>query len=624
MNKKLGILLIAGVAIASSCGGGDSEGRTRNAVIERDVECFATEQDKTDTMNAMSERRAALAAAEGDVDKFNIEWKRLNDRVSQAWNNQVAHPEWNIRGTGELTVKGRQEIINLGLEYNAALNEYNALYEVHTGRQSLNEALAYYDTKYSKVNSTNVCEPSTTLDISTTVDTPTTMDTPTTLDIPTTVDTPTTMDTPTTVDTSPVNVFVANYDCPAPIITGPTSVVISSVEKTRFEFSSCEGAVLEIRVASPSPLPKFTVIDNTMVTIFTEPGVHTVGARFTKNDVAVSRFGIITVQVDAPSTEVPCKGKAPLIKVSEDFNKVTFTSTCEGTSTIAYELNLRISSVSSIGLRAGRAESGQPVDINVPEQFGRGAYEIRAAHHVAVFEGGYRSYGDWATDRFVVNSGGSESFGDNDQTVTDMPVPALQPSDSSPSDSMSSPSSTTDDSTTTSTVDSSSPVSGSPMVEAVAVPQSVESVKCDEKCITAVTEKSGIAESEVKSLEVSVFEGLWVPLQVNSDILLTGQVTNLAVRVTPKSGDAVVLRTTIHKGSVAQTPLQNTAVTSLSQVVYVDSSNPEGAYTLSEAESTSFLVANWWKLLLILILLLFLFFQLRKRSAVKVANADTR
>ena len=599
MNKKLGILLIAGVAIASSCGGGDSEGRTRNAVIERDVECFATEQDKTDTMNAMSERRAALAAAEGDVDKFNIEWKRLNDRVSQAWNNQVAHPEWNIRGTGELTVKGRQEIINLGLEYNAALNEYNALYEVHTGRQSLNEALAYYDTKYSKVNSTNVCEPSTTLDISTTVD------------------------TPTTVDTSPVNVFVANYDCPAPIVTGPTSVVIGSVEKTRFEFSSCEGAVLEIRVASPSPLPKFTVIVNTMVTIFTEPGVHTVGARFTKNDVAVSRFGIITVQVDAPSTEVPCKGKAPLIKVSEDFNKVTFTSTCEGTSTIAYELNLRISSVSSIGLRAGRAESGQPVDINVPEQFGRGAYEIRA-EHLAVFEGGYRSYGDSATDRFVVNSNGSESFGDNDQTVTDMPVPALQPSDSSPSDSMSSPSSTTDDSTTTSTVDSSSPVSGSPMVEAVAVPQSVESVKCDEKCITAVTEKSGIAESEVKSLEVSVFEGLWVPLQVNSDILLTGQVTNLAVRVTPKSGDAVVLRTTIHKGSVAQTPLQNTAVTSLSQVVYVDSSNPEGAYTLSEAESTSFLVANWWKLLLILILLLFLFFQLRKRSAVKVANADTR
>ncbi len=432
------------------------------------------------------------------------------------------------------------------------------------------------------------------------------------------------MDTPTTVDTSPVNVFVANYDCPAPIVTGPTSVVIGSVEKTRFEFSSCEGAVLEIRVSSPLFLPEFTVIDNAMVISFTEPGLHTVGARFTKNDVAVSPFGTVTVQVDAPSTEVPCKGKAPLIKVSEDFNKVTFTSTCEGTSTIAYELNLRNSSVSSIGLRASQAESGQPVDINVPEQFGRGAYEIRAAHHVAVFEGGYRSYGDWATDRFVVNSGGSESFGDNDQTVTDMPVPALQPSDSSPSDSMSSPSSTTDDSTTTSTVDSSSPVSGSPMVEAVAVPQSVESVKCDEKCITAVTEKSGIAESEVKSLEVSVFEGLWVPLQVNSDILLTGQVTNLAVRVTPKSGDAVVLRTTIHKGSVAQTPLQNTAVTSLSQVVYVDSSNPEGAYTLSEAESTSFLVANWWKLLLILILLLFLFFQLRKRSAVKVANADTR
>jgi len=117
-------------------------------------------------------------------------------------------------------------------------------------------------------------------------------------------------------------------------------------------------------------------------------------------------------------------------------------------------------------------------------------------------------------------------------------------------------------------------------------------------------EKSGIAESEVKSLEVSVFEGLWVPLQANSDIPLTGQVTDLAVRVTPKSGDAVVLRTTIHKGSITQTPLQKTEVTSLSQVVYVDSSNSEGAYTLSEAESTSFLGSMWWILLLILVLLI--------------------
>jgi len=208
--------------------------------------------------------------------------------------------------------------------------------------------------------------------------------------------------------------------------------------------------------------------------------------------------------------------------------------------------------------------------------------------------------------------------------VTNLPIPALQPSDSMPSDSMSSPSSTTDGSTTTSATDTSSPTSGSSLIEAVAVPQSVESVKCDAKCIAAVTEKSGIAESEVKSLEVSVFEGLWVPLQVNIDIPLTGQVTDLAVRVTPKSGDAVVLRTTIHKGSIAQTPLQKTEVTSLSQVLYVDSSNPEGAYTLSEAESTSFVVENWWKILLVLILMLLFFFQLRKRSAVDMADVDTR
>ena len=605
MNKKIGALFVAVGVIASACGG-SSESRTRNAVIERDVACFATEQDKTDTENAMLQRKSEFEGR--DQRQMMDQFALVQQRVSEVYNRQLAHPEWDTRLSGTLSDQGRKELEELSADYSAILEEYEALRQA-IWMTDIEDGPAYFETKYQRAVATPVCEvandaatdelnsdESTTSSVSDQVITNDPSESPATESSNETTET-------TNSAIGDINVAAGQMICPKPVLQSHGAVRTLVNKMNSFNVSKCKSYETEIYVQIVGGSATFDDIATSVSAtkdewgvMFAKPGTYEVNLRFMHRGIPVSRLSNgITFKVGDTAAVDPCAGTTPQIDLSEDYTQITAKSNCTQSDRIDIMIYGRAGTSVTELHYSMQFGDGETHDSLFGMMLPAGEYRLRAHQLVAIEnEWGY-SGGDPATVDFEWPITANQATAPDNPIVSIMPVGFFERADDP--------------------VDNSSPSDTPAAPTAFAVPETVEAMKCDDACMTGLAKQAEIPAGDVKTIEASVFDGTWFPLVANSDIPLTGSVTKLAVRVTPKSGESVVVATSIHKGSVSETEEAGTD-NEATAVVYADSANPGSTFTVGASQEGSFLSTNWWWIVLLIVLALaVLAYGARKRAA---------
>lgn len=599
-RSRLVSALVACAVVLAACGGGESTRTRNNALVN--ANCHASPIAKQQAIESVSQQIASTEEeiADGDLLQANYEflaaeavrtfaeydaYSKSIDRVAATKEQQdMVRKLWDtykmFLSDSSKALKSLEKVKDAK---NRLIGLKNALSQLEKKPLCGGDEGASPDTSSSVDDMTTTSTATEQPTTSVATDEPTTsiaeVETSTTnaaTDAPTTsVETSTTMlDTTTTENTTPVQSTAAAdiSTSTAPSGDGEPQVTLTADEPEASVLERCgapmpeEGLNFSARVgeAIVMTIPRCPLlesvgtiavwIDRSLIESIVLVGVKKAVVTFRSQtelstqlvmrflDPAVGRFGSSSTANLTFTNNDPCAGKTPDAEWDAALKGGSFTatSTCEAATSLRYSV-LRKSEDASVEVGKGYLASGV-VYSDLINRFGAGTYEVSLTHAVLT-DGTATLVGDTKVLEIEYKPEPTESTtststpGSDTPLVTEiaeapevvrLPISAFTPLVSEPVEN---------------------PRAADPRVPVAAIPAEAVVMTCDQACIDQVLALVGVTEGVV---EVSIGAGAWREVSASSLLSLPGGATNVRVRVTPTSGDPVVMSAVMTRESTGE------------------------------------------------------------------------
>lgn len=543
-RSRTSAAVIAGALVLAACSGG-GESRTRNAALDANSDCFATQAAKDAALGSLEDRIREAQAAAAEYDRLSAEAKELGDRAAALYTAMMS------TAVGQ---RGNSETDEEWAEYLAAQEVWDkALQESKQADAKAYEAkeraatLSLREDEVVSVNATPVCaggEESAAPDTSD----------PTQTSAPTeSTDTSVAPDDTASADDGGTSASSAT--CTAYPEQG-TDLVVAVGEGIDLSFVLCDGAD-GLRVSGPKGVNKTLGFKRSMPNKFTLVGKIAGTTRVSVRQVNRSTTPVtvlsdavrINVTVVEPQPDDACNGKRPEMAWYDDDDRLVGIATCEPIDHIRVSVLKGEPGQPLPQVYFGRLTSNVPVN-NAVSYFGPGTYVVSMAH-VRIVDGVEQIVGEAGNMTVVIpDTSPSEPDGapdDSESTGTSEPgvvsnggvindrlpdgvvsVPAFAMTPVSPD---APPSAASDVST----------------VPVVAVASGTTTLVCGATCLAAVGERAGVEDGTV---EIAVGDAPWSTVTATSAFALPAGVASVKVRVTPAEGEAREFEVAVVRESV--------------------------------------------------------------------------
>lgn len=546
-TKMMG-LAMAGAMTLAACGGGDSDSRTRNAAAADD--CYVSSAVKDGEILAAQTRRDEAARARADLARLLEESSEAGRLATAKWAEFSALPAV-VRGNTE-TDEELADLDRIGAEHEVLLKAARAANRRYADASALASTVGLIDAELAEIEATPLCgdgaaspDTSTSTDSSTANTSATDTDSPETTSSETTspeTTTPapetTTVAPESTSTTEPASVETASAPCVGTPVEG-TNVVATVDEPFDLSFVLCKAANGMSLSGPADSVRAFRILG-------TNRNENTVSYRFSVNatgsfrmrarqvnragsETFVSDFAEILVNVNerAPSDE--CTDKAPDVVWNAETNEFRANATCFPVDALRISVLKGVPGTSRPEVVTGAVPPGVRLRdfLSSFSSFGPGQYQVNVIHarfgptelqlvglqSTTAIEIPEPS----VTDQTDASSPGTVTNGEIDvpsvrDGVVNVPTAVL--------------------------TDVESASDGNIPTSVVAVPEGTTTITCDATCLASIAERAGV---DASSVEISVGDAPWSALTAASAVALPGGASTVRVRVTPTSGDAVVL-----------------------------------------------------------------------------------
>ena len=160
------------------------------------------------------------------------------------------------------------------------------------------------------------------------------------------------------------------------------------------------------------------------------------------------------------------------------------------------------------------------------------------------------------------------------------------------------------------------PMAVDPRVPVIAIPSDAAVVTCDAQCVENAISLAGLTDGTV---EMSIGDGSWQPMPAGSSFAAPSGASNIRIRVTPESGDPVVMSAVMTRDPInaasAASPVKTTADLEISSDTEAPS-NGSG----SAADGPGF---PWWIIVLVLIIVVIAVAVMRRRTTTGDTSEDS-
>ena len=287
----------------------------------------------------------------------------------------------------------------------------------------------------------------------------------------------------------------------------------------------------------------------------------------------------------------PCEGKQPDASWDADKDGGTFvgTSTCESSEYLRF-LVIKKTDDGATELCRGFLTSGTDY-ADLINRFGAGTYDVLLTHAVPGSDS-YREVGDTrsltieytppadSSTSSTLSGAAMPADAAESLEVVKIPTAVFSPLVSEPVEN---------------------PRAADASVPVVAVPAEATVMTCDQGCIDAAISAAGLTDGTV---EISIGTGAWQQISESSLFALPVEPVNVRLRVTPSTGDPVVMSAVVTRESTQQ------ATSELAYEVLDDAA----VTTIAPDDGSSF---PWWILILIAVLLALAAAEVARRRKTK-------
>lgn len=633
--------LVLSAVVLGACGGGESSRTRNNAIVNQS--CHASPIAKEQAIATLKDQIAKVEADVAAADVLKTKYENLAKDAQKSWDDFVAYNNsvGNILDTEEKEARSNE----LLEAHFANKNKMKAAYEAWSEFSGASNSLIGLTNALSRVERKAVCgegdiiaSPSTSSSVgdvtTTSSDQPSTSDQSTTsvatdepstsvaspitsvaTDAPSTSVAPPTTSSETTAASAETSTTSAVTDSPttSSAVTpsegdGEPQVTLSLPNYQESLFDSCgvptpeEGTTFSAAVGATITLtiPLCEALGDSAALAYSPLQFipmellsfknNKIELKFTSAEDANATLSLwhysnATNEYGKPNTvelsfvsEDPCTGKKPDATWDPDTSGGTFTatSTCDATTWIRFSVKKKTDD-GAVEVCRGWIASGVP-NSKLISLFGDGTYEVSLTHGVNT-QAAQRVVGDTRTievEYTTPTSTSSSVTGSalppdvaNSPDVASVPVAVFTPLVSEPVEN---------------------PRAVEPEVPVVALPAGTTSMTCDQGCIDAAVSAAGLSDGAV---EIAFDAGAWLPISPRSLFLLPAGATNVRLRVTPSSGDPVVMSAVVTREST-------------------DEAVSEVAFEVADVSNVPVVAADddggfpWWIVILALVLVVLL------------------
>lgn len=521
-------LAMAGAVLLSACGS-SGESRTRNAAIETVGDCYSSQGLKDIDLARIERVRVSARTAVDTLEALREEYDAAANQYAGALNELTNDPNSGITESEVETLREQADRARVAFE-NAS---------------NLADRIGDLDVEYEEASSKPICigvSEQTSDDSGNTIEDNGQSEEPTT--------TTTSADEASVESETPEDneasgeVSSAEAECAA-VPKGGTEYVINVGETATIDFELCDGAnglrvkwpvgsakKLKFKKNNPSSFSFTAKIAGRTRVGFTQVN------RTTKPVTVLSKATRVWITAVDPSSSDDCSGKAPTGTWDGENDILQVSATCEPVDFIQTSIVWRAVDGERRVLFEGQRDSGSTL-IGLLVGYGPGEFTATLVHGRNSDEG--PTYvGETGTVSVTVTEAESEKDG----TVTNGALPPSDPESRSAIQELPVFSLAADDST-------SGGESGGAgeTLPTVALPAETTAMTCAANCLDEIVKAAGF---DAGTVEVTFDGETWSEVKSSSAVVVPAGTSTLRVRVTPESGDAVILSTSVVRDSISE------------------------------------------------------------------------